>query len=451
MVFMRTLRSPHSRIFPAPAAAGMRLLSVLLPLLWLPAVVCSQDMPNQILRGHEMLNEIKNDIKGHYYDETFHKIDLDARFKAADEQISTAVSGDQIYGVIASTLLALEDSHTFFIPPVWSLDVDYGWEMQMVGDQCYVTSVKPLSDAEAKGLKPGDRVLGLFGVAITRDNLWQLEYLFRGLRPVNPMRIITQSVGGNPKQLDLIPHIEKATFGSIGAQQKLDRISVQYYLDAGDDLFVWKMPNFDLNDKGIGELMGLAGKHKALILDLRGNDGGYEETLLNLLGYFFDHDVKVGDRNGRKESKPIIAKSRRTKAYLGKLMVLVDSRSASAAEIFARVIQLEHRGMVLGDRTGGAVTEARHFYHEYFRRKGFMVSSLGVGYGVSVTINNLIMTDGKSLERLGVRPDELILPTPRQLATKEDPVFARAAEMLGVAVNPKNMNKREFKPLSPTP
>jgi len=106
-------------------------------------------------------------------------------------------------------------------------------------------------------------------------------------------------------------------------------------------------------------------------------------------------------------------------------VVLVDSRSASAAEVFARVVQLEKRGTVLGDHTAGAVTEALHFYHQYVRRKGFLVSALAVTYGVSVTVNNLIMTDGKSLEHLGLTPDEVILPTPADLETGRDPDFYR--------------------------
>ena len=103
--------------------------------------------------------------------------------------------------------------------------------------------------------------------------------------------------------------------------------------------------------------------------------------------------------------------------------MLVDSASASAAELFARVVQLEKRGTILRDRTAGAVTESRRFTHEYFRRKGFFVSALAVTYGVSVTVNDLIMTDGKSLENAGVIPDEFILPTSGDLAANNDPVF----------------------------
>src|SRR5207253_1910338 len=102
-------------------------------------------------------------------------------------------------------------------------------------------------------------------------------------------------------------------------------------------------------------------KRKALILDLRGNGGGAEETLLRLIGNFFDHDIKVGDLKSRKEEKPMVAKTRGAAGFSGKLVVLIDSNSGSAAELFARVVQLEKRGAVIGDLSAGAVMLARHY------------------------------------------------------------------------------------------
>jgi C-terminal processing protease CtpA/Prc len=432
------------------ARYSIALMAVLCVLtIWASPRACAQDMKNQVLRGHEMVSAIKDDIKQHYYDRNFHGLNLDERFASADAQIDTAISGDQIYGIVANTLLAFEDSHTFFIPPLASMDVDYGWEMQMVGDKCYVTSVEVGSNAQTQGVKPGDQVLAIFDVPIDRGSLWQIEYLFYKLRPVNPMVVTVQAPGGSPKRLDLKARVEKATWASIGARERQESLTVQYYREVGTDLFVWKMSKFDLGAKGVDEMMKKVGDHKTLVLDLRGNGGGYEGMLQYLLGYFFDHEVKIGDRKGRKESKPVIVKSRGEKSYKGQVIVLVDSRSASAAEILARVIQLEKRGTVLGDHTAGAVTEAQHFYHEYVRRKGFLVSALAVTYGVSVTINDLIMADGKSLERLGVTPDELILPTATQLAQGEDPVLKRAGELAGVTLDRTKGN--EFRALTGPP
>ena len=206
------------------------------------------------------------------------------------------------------------------------------------------------------------------------------------------------------------------------------------FLSFGDELLIWKMNEFDLTDSQIDDAMSRARKCKGLILDLRGNGGGWVTTITRLLANLFDHDVKIADTKSRKESKPLLAKSRGEKAFTGKLTILVDSGSASASEILARTVQLEKRGNIIGDQTAGAVMEARHF--------GDQVGiDVVVFFGFSITVSDVIMSDGNSLEHHGVTPDEIRLPTAEDLAAGRDAVLSYAALLHGVKLDPVDAGK----------
>jgi len=81
------------------------------------------------------------------------------------------------------------------------------------------------------------------------------------------------------------------------------------FQEIGDPL-IWKMPGFDLSPDEVDGFMNKARTHKTLILDLRGNGGGYGDSLQRMIGDLFDRDVKVGDVQERKNIKPMIAKTR---------------------------------------------------------------------------------------------------------------------------------------------
>lgn len=341
----------------------------------------------------------------------------------------------------------MDDSHTFFLPPQHPVRLDYGWQYQMVGGHCLVTQVRPESDAEAKGLKPGDEVLAINGIAPARDIVWKLQYLFGVLRPQPSLHLDLQDPAGKKRNLDvaasiretkLVTDLTRANGGVdiwniIREEESKEHLKRARYAELGDALMVLKVPRFYFSVLEVREMMDKARKHNALILDLRGNPGGSVDTLGYLAGDVFDKDVKIADRIGRKENKPQIAKGS-SHPFTGKVVVLVDSDSASAAELFARLMQIEKRGIVLGDRSSGHVMESRHFSE----RTG---SGTVIFFGVSVTDADLLMTDGKSLEHVGVTPDELILPTAADLASGRDPVLARAAELLGVKMTPEAAGK----------
>lgn len=406
----------------------------------LPAVgQTSKDLERDRNRGVVMLSLVKDYIKEFYYDPAYHGMDLNARFKVAEDHIREAANISQILGIIAQVMVELNDSHTFFIPPSRPVDVDYGWKMQMIGDSCFVTVVDADSDAQTQGLKPGDQVLALDGFRPSRESIWKMEYNYNVLRPQPGKRIVVRTPSGQQKELALKARVEKRPkqinpeewFNQFSKDQQ-DENKLPRYFELGENAIVWKLRHFDLTESKIGDMMKRARQHKALIIDVRGNSGGEEEALKKLIGYFFDHEILIGEMKRRKETKPMKAKSQGANVFKGQLVVLVDSNSASAAELFARVVQLEKRGTVIGDRSSGAVMRS------IFRpgALGDMSSGNMVFYGASITDADLIMTDGKSLEHNGVAPDELILPTASDLADKRDPVLARAAAIVGVELAP---------------
>jgi C-terminal processing protease CtpA/Prc len=115
-------------------------------------------------------------------------------------------------------------------------------------------------------------------------------------------------------------------------------------------------------------------------------------------------------------------------------VVLVDSDSASASEILARIVQLEKRGVVLGDRTSGKVMRSRVYPHE-------MGVDTVILYGTSVTDADVIMSDGVSLEGAGVTPNLVLLPKATDLRAHQDPVLSDAAGLLGVKLDPVEAGK----------
>jgi carboxyl-terminal processing protease len=194
-----------------------------------------------------------------------------------------------------------------------------------------------------------------------------------------------------------------------------------------------KLPSFMFDENEVNKLISMIRKHKALILDLRQNPGGDVEALKAVVGSLFDHDVKIADRVSRDSNKPVLAKSNHH-PFEGKLFVLIDSKSASAAELLARVVQLEKRGTVIGDRSSGMVMESRIYTYS----SGI---DLVTFYAASISDANLIMADGQSLEHVGVTPDEIAIATPAELASGRDPVLVHAAEMAGIKITPEDASK----------
>ncbi len=387
-------------------------------------------------RMKDILKNVKNSIKKNYYDQTFRGIDLEARFEKASQRLSEVKSTSEAFGVIAQVVIDFNDSHLVFIPPSTNLAVEYGWRIKMVGDKCFVTHIRPGSDAEKKGVKVGDQVLMLENFRVSRADLWKMSYFYNVISKRSSMKLTLLSPGSAEPRVVVAASEIKRQPQKIAANTYFRLFNDFYDERNSDNRYItlgpataWNFPSFSVDPQNIESLVDRPKRSQSMIIDLRGNGGGYVASLEKLVGHLFDKDISIAELKGLKKMDPMKSKTLGGGAFKGKIIVLIDSESASAAEILARVVQLEKRGVVLGDVSSGKVMQSRTD-----------IIAAGVdsiyAYGVSVTNADVIMADGKSLENIGVTPDEIILPTAEDIAAGRDPVMARAFEIAGNKIDP---------------
>jgi C-terminal processing protease CtpA/Prc len=253
-------------------------------------------------RAKDMLSDIAADIRKHYYDPKFHGVDWDAKVKEAKEKIDHVETQNMAFSQIAAALDSLNDSHTYFVPPSRPYRHDYGWHPQMIGDRCFVVRVRPSSDAEAKGMKPGDEVLTINGFVPNRDSLWRINYVFNVLRPQSGLRVKLRHPSEPETQLDALAKIiptrrvsdlrTQEIWDFVRQSENEEQRARLRSVELGNDLTILKLPRFFFSESELDGMLGKARKRPNLILDLRNNGGGAVDDLKYLVGGTFDHEVK---------------------------------------------------------------------------------------------------------------------------------------------------------------
>lgn len=134
----------------------------------------------------------------------------------------------------------------------------------------------------------------------------------------------------------------------------------------------------------------------------------------------------IADMVGREKPKKIEVKPQKPR-LAGPMVVLVDSASSSAAEIFARHFQRTGRALVVGDRTSGRVTAARYFGQQEGIDRAIL-------YGVYVATHRVVFEGGEELEKKGVTPDHTCIPTEEDLRGQRDPCLLKGLELVRLSL-----------------
>ncbi len=413
--------------------------------LWLSLLLLPSSLPAQTLtpvdrnKGLVMLQTVKQDLQLAYFDPQFGGLDLQAAYDTAIARVQRATYTGEMLSAIAQVALELHDSHTRFLPGRSDLVVDYGWDMAMVGDTCRVVGIGRRSMARAREVKLGSAVLMVERFQPTAASISLIEYILTELAPRPSLHLVLVPPGDTARKLILEARVTaglplRRTFetaeywqGHHLAPMEHDTGSVA--VPVGEAVLYWRLTEFPAKDKELDKVYDQARTRKTLVLDLRDNPGGSEAAYLKLIGGLFEEDVYVARFEGRGTARDLVAPGRGSRQVGGQILVLVNRRTASGAELIARTLQLTGRGLVIGDSTAGQVRQARLFRH----RGGPGASS---SYATVVSVGDVIMPDGVSLEGTGVGPDEIELPSGPDLAAGRDPVLAHALERAGALVTP---------------
>ena len=139
-------------------------------------------------------------------------------------------------------------------------------------------------------------------------------------------------------------------------------------------------------------------KIDGLVIDLRGNGGGYLTEAINLTGLFIDKGPVVQVQDPAQDPEQLNDRDSGT-VYDGPLAVLVDKSSASASEIFAGAIKDYGRGIIIGERTFGKGTV------QTTQPLEVKPSNNAASSTIKFTIQQFFRVNGESTQVRGVEPD----------------------------------------------
>ena len=157
-----------------------------------------------------------------------------------------------------------------------------------------------------------------------------------------------------------------------------------------------------------------------LILDLRGNPGGYLQSAVGIASYFLPlGKTVVREHFGENYDEEIYRSSGRELGRFKpeKFVVLVDGGSASASEILAGALQEHGAATIIGSQTFG-----KGSVQELVR--------LDEGSSLKVTIARWLTPKGISISEGGLTPDIIVERTPEDRMNELDPQLDRALEYL---------------------
>ncbi|HEY5588170.1 MAG TPA: S41 family peptidase [Candidatus Paceibacterota bacterium] len=324
---------------------------------------------------------------------------------------------ERVWGAISGLASSMGDPYTVFFSPkenksfneeIAGSFVGIGAEIGMKDK--ILTIISPLKDTPAwkVGLKAGDKIIKI-------DDITTLD-----MTVDKAIEMIHGKSGTIVKLLVLRPgESETREFSITRDTIQIPTIDTEL---RPDGIFVIKLYSFSENSDKLFKdaiIKFIDSKSSKLILDLRGNPGGYLESAVNIGSWFIDEGKTILIEDSGNGNKQKIYRSHGPRLFNNNLsfIVLVDGGSASAAEILAGALKENNIATLVGEKTFG---------------KGSVQELIKITDDTSlkVTVANWLTPNGVSISLQGLEPDVKIPFTQKDADAKQDPQMDKAVEIL---------------------
>ncbi|MEG2177511.1 MAG: S41 family peptidase [Bacteroidales bacterium] len=228
-----------------------------------------------------------------------------------------------------------------------------GVSFQIVKDTIVIVDVISGGPSEKLGIMAGDKIIKIDSLNSTGDSA-TTDFVFRHLRGKKGSKVEVSIVRkGNPKVLVYTIVRDKIPINSVDTYFMENKQTAYIRLDRFAKTTMEEIRNAiaDLQTKGM----------QNLILDLRGNSGGYLDVAVQLADEFLGDKKLVVYMEGKAQAKQEFFATQQGAFEKGKLVIMIDEGSASASEIVSGAMQDWDRGVVVGRRSFGKGLVQRPF------------------------------------------------------------------------------------------
>lgn len=363
------------------------------------------------------------------------KVDFDPFWKVwntlNDKFVAVATTSDdqiddqkRVWGAIMGLTNSLNDPYTVFFPPEESKSfaTEISGSFSGVGMEVGVREntlvvVAPLKDSPAQkaGMRTGDLILKIDGQATDGLSVDKAVKLIRGKEGTQV--VITVLREGKKEPFDI---------SITRAQIEIPTIKTEKKGGSGDGLvdgvFVIHLYNFsaissNLFRDALREFV-VTNSNK-LILDVRGNPGGYLDAAVDMASWFLPSGKVIVTEDFGPNAEPIVYKSKGYNVFDNKLkmVVLINGGSASASEILAGALKENGIATLIGEKSFG---------------KGSVQELVKITPETSlkVTVAKWLTPLGNSISNGGLTPDIMVKFTADDVAKGKDPQLERAVKFL---------------------